>query len=103
MKANIELSLSTMKMVKNMDFGSALTFLKEGYLVRRNSWKKNCYIILTNDSNFNFVDLDTQSTQVWDIEGYNVLASDWEFYTDHLLDATQASVETINANEMSQK
>lgn len=84
---NIELSLDVMKLVKNMDFGSALTFLKDGYFVRRAYWKKDCYIVLDKNT-FVFIDKEIDTREHWCIEDCHLIAEDWEFYIDHLLDVS---------------
>lgn len=94
MDAKINLSVDLMNKIKNMDFGSALTFLKDGYLVRRQSWKKG-YMIKLNDNKIFAYDTEYGTNQEWDIENNHILAEDWEFYTDHILDATAITTGNI--------
>lgn len=92
MNVKIDMSLDLMKQVKNMDFGSALTFLKDGYLMRRMSWKKG-YFIKLNDKTFVAYDTEYNERKHWNPEDYHLVAEDWEFYTDHMLDASKISAE----------
>lgn len=85
MSVKIDLSLDLIKKVKNMDFGSALTFMKDGYFLRRASWKKDYYVLL-NGKTFVAIDVEYNERKHWNPEDWHIVAEDWEFYTDHMLD-----------------
>ena len=100
MNVKIDMSLDLMKQVKNMDFGSALTFLKDGYLMRRMSWKKG-YFIKLNDKTFVAYDTEYNERKHWNPEDYHLVAEDWEFYTDPMLGEFYTDHMLLDASKIS--